>query len=363
MTGVSGGRPAAAPAVGAAPAGDAAADGAAATGGGTADGATAVGTAAGQPRARHRLLTAVLLLAGVAGLVAVARNDAWSLVTRMADGRFLALLALSVLTNVGGLLLGLLSWRAVLDDLGPPVGLFASARIFFCGLLGKFLPTPVFGLLAHIQLGAEYGATAGRMVTTYVVSLGITMLTACLAALGIAPAVLGGNTWWLALPVLVLLCFVVRPGLIGASVERGARLFRRPPPTGRNSPRAVRVSLALALLSWFSAGLHLWLIVVALDGPPARSLSACVGGFALATVAGTLTIVLPDGLGAREMVLVLSLSTVVPVPTAGAAAIVSRLVCTLAELGTAGVMILVTRSRRGTPPAATGDTTDDPLEG
>ncbi|MGW1177998.1 lysylphosphatidylglycerol synthase transmembrane domain-containing protein [Kitasatospora sp. NPDC002543] len=318
---------------------------------------------AGPPRGRHRLLTAVLLLAGLAGLVAVARNDAWSLVTRMADGRFLALLVVSVLTNIGGLLLGLLSWRAVLDDLGPPVGLFGSARIFFCGLLGKFLPTPVFGLLAHIQLGAEYGATAGRMVTTYVVSLGITMLTACLAALGIAPAVLGGNTWWLALPVLVLLCFVVRPGLIGASVERGARLFRRPPPTGRNSPRAVRVSLALALLSWFSAGLHLWLVVVALDGPPARSLSACVGGFALATVAGTLTIVLPDGLGAREMVLVLSLSTVVPVSTAGAAAIVSRLVCTVAELGTAGVMILVTRSRRGTPPAAAGDTTDNPPGG
>ncbi|MFF2118474.1 lysylphosphatidylglycerol synthase domain-containing protein [Kitasatospora sp. NPDC058184] len=321
------------------------------------------GGPAGPPRGRRRLLTAVLLVAGIAGLVAVARNDAWSLVTRMADGWSLALLAVSVLTNVGGLLLGLLSWRAVLDDLGPPVGLFGSARIFFCGLLGKFLPTPVFGLLAHIQLGAEYGATAGRMVTTYVVSLGITMLTACLAALGIAPAVLGGNTWWLALPVLVLLCFVVRPGLIGAAVEHGARLFRRPPPSGRNSPRAVRVSLALALLSWFSAGLHLWLIVVALGGPPGRSLAACVGGFALATVAGTLTIVLPDGLGAREMVLVLSLSTVVPVSTAGAAAIVSRLVCTVAELGTAGVMILVTRSRRGTAPAAPGDTTADPPGG
>ncbi|MFJ3214808.1 lysylphosphatidylglycerol synthase domain-containing protein [Kitasatospora sp. NPDC086801] len=301
-------------------------------------------------------------MASVIGLVAVARNEAWSLVARMADGRFLALLAVSVLTNVGGLLLGMLSWRAVLDDLGPSIGLFGTARIFFCGLLGKFLPTPVFGLLAHVQLGAEYGATAGRMITTYVVSLGITMLTACLAALGIAPAVLGGNSWWLALPLLVLLCFVVRPGLIGAAVEHGARLFRRPPPTGRVSARAVRVSLGLALLSWFSAGLHLWVIVLALDGPAARSLPAAVGGFALATVAGTLTIVLPDGLGAREMVLVLSLSTVLPVTTAGAAAIVSRLVCTLAELGTAGVMILVTRSRRATPPIA-ARTTTDPLGG
>ncbi len=49
--------------------------------------------------------------------------------------------------------------------------------------------------------------------------------------------------------------------------------------------------------------LHLWVIAVLLGAPPLLSLPVCVGGFALATVAGSLAFVLPDGWGARELVL------------------------------------------------------------
>ncbi|MGW5424224.1 hypothetical protein [Streptomyces sp. NPDC003943] len=94
------------------------------------------------------------------------------------------------------------------------------------------------------------------------------------------------------------------------------------------------------------SGLHLWALAVMLGAPPLTALPVCVGGFALATAAASLVVVLPDGWGAREALLLLSLTAVLPWREATAVAVASRVVCTLSEVLVGGAALLLTLPRK-----------------
>jgi uncharacterized membrane protein YbhN (UPF0104 family) len=69
----------------------------------------------------------------------------------------------------------------------------------------------------------------------------------------------------------------------------------------------------------------------------------------LAMTAGLVAFFLPSGIGARELVIVGGLATVLPYGQALALAVVSRLLFTLVELTSAGAAALVVKLSRGRP--------------
>jgi uncharacterized membrane protein YbhN (UPF0104 family) len=85
---------------------------------------------------------------------------------------------------------------------------------------------------------------------------------------------------------------------------------------------------------------------------PVRSLALCVGAFTLATSVGMLAIVIPDGLGVREAVLMAALAVVLPAPAAAVVALASRLVSTVSEvaLGAAALTVAEVMVRRTPAP-------------
>ena len=302
----------------------------------------------------QKLLLGAVLAGAAVGLVLAVRATDTEVLRSLLSGDGPALIAVSVALNLCGLWFGMASWKALLDGLGSVVRRAAAARVFFFGMLSKFLPGPVWGLLVHLQLGRAAGAAAPHLVAAYVLSLGTTLVCGLTVGLIVAPTVLGGGTWWLALPLALLVALAVRPRLVSTALHAGARLLRRPLPGGGEGTDgsalpdgAMRRSLALGLASWVVGGLHVWPLALAFGAPAGPALWASVGGFALATAVGGLTLVLPDGLGAREAVLVLALSAVMPWPEATAAAVASRLVCTVAEALGGGVVVLATRGTAG----------------
>ena len=74
---------------------------------------------------------------------------------------------------------------------------------------------------------------------------------------------------------------------------------------------------------------------------------------ALAMGIGPLFVVLPAGAGAREAVLVASLTTVLPVPDAVAAALVSRAVLVARRLRTGGAFLRRREEHQGRPLSTT----------
>jgi glycosyltransferase 2 family protein len=296
-----------------------------------------------------------LLAAGFAVVVAVAVGRAlagqdWSVVPVLLRQRDPVatglLLAGALVTAAAGPLLGMLAWRTILLELGPPVSLARVMRIFFVGYLAKYVPGKVPGMVATIKVAMAAGVTLPRMLGAGVLTMVLVHLTGLTVGLLAGVEVLGGRAGWLVLAAAPIVAVVVWPGTVTRAGRLATRLLRRPAPVHSPSARGLRWAVATQTLSWLVSGLHLWLLAVAMGAPPARSLALCVGGFGLATVVGLLSVVTPDGLGVREAVLLAALAAVLPVPAATVVALASRLVTTVGEVALGGAVLAIAELRQ-----------------
>jgi glycosyltransferase 2 family protein len=290
-----------------------------------------------------RVLTVAFVLVFTAAVVRALAGQDWSVVGTLLGRRDRTeiglLLTGALLAAMVGPLLAMLSWRAVLLELGPPVGLPASIRVFFVGFFVKYVPGKVAGVVAAVKVATANGVTMPRTLVTGTLGMLLLHLTGLTVGLLTGAQVLGGRAAWLVLPALPLLVAVCWPGLLGHGARLALRLLRRPQPSRSVSGRAVRVAVLWQTVSWLVSGLHLWLLAVAMGAAPGRALPLCVGAFGLASVIGVLAVVVPDGLGVREAVLSGALALVLPVPSAVAVAVASRLVVTVGEVAIGGAAL------------------------
>ncbi|WP_380283382.1 lysylphosphatidylglycerol synthase domain-containing protein [Kitasatospora purpeofusca] len=298
----------------------------------------------------RRLLTPAVVLAALVGVGLLLRHEGPVAARALGRADAVPLLLAALAANVTGLVLAVHAWRVLVPappgsapgTPGPIRGLNA-ARIYFLGQLSKYLPGRVWGVVTHVTHGREAGVPAATMTSAYLLSLALTLLTGAGVSLLAAPAALPGQWFWLCLPAAGLLACVARPALATRPVAALARLARRsvePPPDA-----AVRRAIALAVASWLVSGLHLWFLAIALGAPAAASAGAGIGAFALATVVSSLAVVVPDGWGVRELTIAAALATVLPGGTAATAAVASRVVCVVAELGSSAAVLAWARLR------------------
>ncbi|MEV6521270.1 lysylphosphatidylglycerol synthase domain-containing protein [Longispora sp. NPDC051575] len=292
------------------------------------------------------LVVAVFLLAAAGGVALALREQGWEVLARLREPRALPFVLAALAANLAGLALGAWSWRRILVDVSGPVPVADSARIWAVGVFSKYIPGRLWGLLAHVRMGRRAGIPAGRMATVFLVSFGLVMLTGAAVGLLAAPASVGGGAWLLLLPGALLALGVLRPSLVNGLIALLARIGRRPPPESTVSPAGIRAGIGWAVASWLVSGLHLWALAVLVGADPVAALPVGLGGFALGTVAGSAALILPDGWGARELTLMAALATVLPWSEAGVAALASRLICVLAEVGGAGTVLIVTQLRK-----------------
>lgn len=288
------------------------------------------------------LLTLAIVVAALVGLGLVAGSGGPQAVQAFGRAETIPLLVAAIVTNVAGLVLAVHAWRVLIPGDHPIRGLLA-ARIYFLGLLSKYLPGRVWGVVTHVAEGRAVGVRAPQMASAYLLSVALTILTGTAVGLLAAPAVLPGAWLWLGLPVLFFLACLLWPALAIRPTVALVRLFGKqvvPPPNG-----AVRRAILLAVAAWLGAGMHLWFLVLALDGPPLSGLGPAVGAFALATVVSSLALIVPDGWGVRELTIAAALAAVLPGGTAATAAIASRVVCVVAELGSSAAVVAWARLR------------------
>ncbi len=125
------------------------------------------------------------------------------------------------------------------------------------------------------------------------------------------------------------------PQLLNAIIDRMLRTLKREPLEHSLSAGAVLRAVAIFVLVWVAFGVHTLLLARAVAGDGAAHpdlTTAAMTGYALSVSLGMLTIVLPAGLGAREGLLTLILSTAMPTPAAAAVAIMSRFIVTIVDV-------------------------------
>jgi glycosyltransferase 2 family protein len=278
-----------------------------------------------------RPLVALLVLAAV--VVAVVRTwhsvsgdlsklPVWSV------GAALVLMLAGLIPTVG-------AWRILMADLGSPLPWAVAGGVFFVGQLGKYLPGSLWVVLAQSDLAARHGVPRRRTAVVGLVQVGISIVVGLAMGVLAVPALVSGGVdkaWLLSLVALPAGAVTLHPPVLNRVVAQGLRILRREPLEHAFSRRAVAGAAGVSAIAWFLIGLQLWVLAVGLDAPPGRALLAAGFGYALAASIGLLVVVVPAGLGARDVAIVLTLSSMMPRSAATAVAIVSRFVVLVADL-------------------------------
>ncbi|GAB3875460.1 lysylphosphatidylglycerol synthase domain-containing protein [Terrabacter terrigena] len=280
-----------------------------------------------------RVGIAVITLAAV--VYAVVRN--WADMSVHLDKISWSTFAWSTLAAAAGTWLTMIGWRTLLRDLGSDLHLAPASGVYFVGQLGKYLPGSLWSVLVQADIASQLKVPRRRTAVTGLLTLGLALATGFLVGLPAASYLLtrtsAGFDWWLLLgiPILVVLCV---PRLLNALIAWMLRTLRREPLEHALSGGAVLRAVAMFVLVWIAFGVHTLLLAqaVAGDGAHPDLTTAAVTGYALSVSLGMLTVILPAGLGAREGLLTLILSTAIPTPAAAAVAIMSRFIVTIVDV-------------------------------
>lgn len=290
-------------------------------------------------RTTHWLLSLAFLAAAAIAFGATLREQGDGVTAALTRLNLPAVLAALVLVLLS-LVAAMAAWRVALAGMGSPLPLTDAGRIFFTGQLGTYLPGTGWQLVIHLHLARRRGIPPRHTVAAFLVAMAALTGTGLTAGLVAAPGVLEAHAWWLLAPAGFVVVVVARPDLLHRLVGWLFRLVRRPEAAAELSARHTRQSFLLSMLSWLCNGLQLWLLAVALGAPALASLPACLGGMALAILAGSFAPFAPGGVGPRELIVVLALSAFIPAPAAVVAAAASRLVHTVADAVAAGGFLL-----------------------
>ncbi len=255
--------------------------------------------------------------------------------------------ALSLAAAMAGTSCQMLAWRTILADLGSPIPVRAAARISFIAQLGKYVPGGVWAVAAQVELGHDYRIPRARNLASVLVSLIVTLGTGLAVALATLPFVSPGlarHYWWV-LAVVPLVGVGLCPPVLGRLLSRALAITRSEPLAGWLSWRGLRRALGWNLAGWLLLGAQVWLLIAEMDDRRAAPVLVAVGGYALAFSAGMLLVVVPSGIGARELILALALAPVLPHGAAIAVALTTRGISTFSEVALGALGSIAGRRR------------------
>ncbi len=251
--------------------------------------------------------------------------------------------AVGTLIGVVGGIPGFFAWRLLLGRLGVSLSLVTAVRVFFLAGLTRYLPAGgVWPALAHAVAAKPLGVSPGRMAGAYLTAQVLGLVAGMAVGLLALPRLVAEDPlWWLLLPVLVVAMVpLASPRLLEAAIGLLARLTRRQWDAVALPGRGTLLAATgLSALGWVLTGLQTTLFAAVLGAPLDAAVLVGVGGFALSMLAGMLAVVVPSGLGVREVVLGLALASLVSGPDLVTVVALSRVVLTVGDLASTAIVL------------------------
>jgi uncharacterized membrane protein YbhN (UPF0104 family) len=260
---------------------------------------------------------------------------------------------IGVLCAVGASLWFLmLSWRRILTDLGSHLHVSSTARVFFIGQLGKYLPGSVWPVLAQVELARAYQVPRARTAATAIVSTFLNLVGALIVAAALLPLAVKGTGWRLVLIAgLIVSLIIASPPFLNRILGLGLRLVRRNQMEIRLSARGTIVAIGYAAAAWVMQGLGVYALSASI-GDGLRLLPLSIAIYAAASALGIVVVIAPAGLGVREPVIVAGLTGQLTAGGALFVALAIRLAVTLVDLLAGGIVAAIPawqRFRQGSP--------------
>lgn len=258
-------------------------------------------------------------------------------------------------------------WLIIYRGLGGAIDTSNGARIFLVTNLGKYLPGKVMHAAGRVALLQERGQSASIGVTSVLVELALSLLGAALVSVISVPLLLPqlasvlppeqASLFTDHLTLISSLSYLALPlGLIGLHPRVMGPVLRiasnRLPGKGTDlctdlpPYRTILLLLVAYVVLWIMMSIALFVTShTVVDALTWAHLPAVSGIAALSYLFGLAVPIAPAGIGAREGLMTLLLSTMMPAPAAAVTSIIYRIISISAELLAAGLAIVFARRR------------------
>lgn len=298
----------------------------------------------------------------VVALLAVAVADQWKAMRDHIGDLSVLGVSEALVCLLAALMASMMSWRAMIEDLGSKLSIPVASRIFFVGQLAKYVPGSVWSVFASMEIGRDHDVprahSGSATLLMYPLNVVVAVSVGAVALPFSSPERVRHYAW--ALAVLPFCLVVLHPRVLGPVLNRLARLLRRESlavtPSVRGMARAGGWALATCLLS----SLHIYVLArdLGASGPDLLLLSC--GAWATAWVVGFLLIIFPGGIGPRDVALVQLMQPALAIGAGTVLVIASRLLFAVAEVAVAlGAAVGAKASTGRTRP----DGSDAPIAG
>ena len=232
------------------------------------------------------------------------------------------------------------AWQAILKKMQIVLPLNRCLKVSFLSMMGKYLPGKVWTVLGKVYLSDKEGVPKAEAFTSVVIEI-VLELVACLFFFFIYLFALMEQSL-LSSKVLYLLGLILAGGLIFLH----PRVFYKVINTllyqfkKETIPEAIKYRDIIQLFFFYNGlvlvqGVAFYFFVNALCYVPLQNLLGLTASFAVAGALGTVSFFAPSGLGVREGILALLLSTYIVSPVAVLISLLARIWVTLVEVGCA----------------------------
>lgn len=224
-------------------------------------------------------------------------------------------------------------WRFQLHILtGRLLPFLTAFRIWVLSNLGKYVPGKVWAVAGMVYMLRKENVSSSNAVSSSLLHQAYSIAASGLfAAVILGTEVFSGLTWISWIIGAAVLVIVLYPPSFAWCVNLGLRLFRRGPIEITISPLRALGIFTVYLLSWVVYGVSLWTMLKGLS-PTDIGIWEGSASFVAAYLIGFLAVFAPGGLGVREGILTLLLSTHMDASLAGVVAVASRLWTSVVEL-------------------------------
>jgi glycosyltransferase 2 family protein len=231
------------------------------------------------------------------------------------------------------------AWRRILVAWQTSLGFWPAVRIMSVSRLGVYVPGRVWQMTAMAAMARAEEvppvAAVGSSVLNTVVNIAMGFLVALVAGWRSFDTISQGRTGLgVTLLAVVLGAVLLLPRALPLILSAARRVTGKDLPDVTLPHRAVYLAIGANIVAWLLYGAAFQLFVLGMTGSAPGSYADYVTAFAWPYLVGYLALVVPGGLGVREMALAVALGTLhLATPaTAAVIAVSSRLWLSLLEV-------------------------------
>jgi uncharacterized membrane protein YbhN (UPF0104 family) len=225
------------------------------------------------------------------------------------------------------------SWQVIMRDLNAPILFSQSIWMIATTQVGKYLPGKVWYIVGRIYVGKQAEIDGKKLTLSMVLETCLVYVTG-----GIVFSLttfIAGNyslTWLIISTMLTIAAIIViHPRILVRISNFFLRILKKPTVRLTLTYRQIsRISLYFFGI-WIAQIAGFYFLIKAIYPIPVRSIFNLASAYSLAWISGSLAVFAPGGLGVREGMMALLLSSILPIPLPIAISFISRVWITIFE--------------------------------